>query len=132
MSVIDKMDHFTVLSADLDKTRAFYAEFGLREGPRPAFPFPGLWLYIDGRAVLHVIAADAVPTPPDGAIDHIAFRASDLAGTVEKLKSRGLPYKLLRLPAPYEDWQLFFRDPFGALVEFDYTASEEPPADWRA
>ncbi len=131
MSVIDRMDHFTVLSTDLDRTRAFYTEFGLSEGPRPAFSFPGLWLYSGDRAVLHIIAAETMPAPPDGAIDHIAFRAHDLVGTTDKLKMLGLSYRLVRLPTPYDDWQLFFRDPFGAMVEFDFVASEPPPMDWN-
>jgi catechol 2,3-dioxygenase-like lactoylglutathione lyase family enzyme len=123
------MDHFTVLSADLDKTKTFYADFGLAEGPRPAFAFPGLWLYSGDRPILHVISADALPAR-DGVIDHIAFRAEGLVGTTDKLKAKDIPYKLMRLPSPYDDWQLFFRDPFGAMVELDFRATEAAPPDW--
>ncbi len=50
------MDHFTVLSTDTDATVAFYREiFGFEPGPRPAFDFPGAWLYNGDRAVLHVV-----------------------------------------------------------------------------
>ena len=132
MAIVEKMDHFTVLSADLDKTRAFYAMLGLSDGPRPAFAFPGLWLYSDrGRPILHVIAADQMPKVPDGAIDHIAFRAQNLGPTIELLEAHGVACKLMRLPKPYNVWQLFFRDPFGAMVELDFDPDEAAPAGWQ-
>ena len=40
---VSAMNHFTILTADVDATLAFYGEFlGLRAGPRPPFTFPGL------------------------------------------------------------------------------------------
>ena len=54
---ISDMNHFTVLTHDLDATRQFYIGIlGLKEGYRPDLGFPGAWLYIGERAVLHVIA----------------------------------------------------------------------------
>jgi catechol 2,3-dioxygenase-like lactoylglutathione lyase family enzyme len=131
VSIIQKMDHFTVLSDDLDRTREFYTMFGLREGPRPAFKFPGIWFYADDKPILHVIAGRGVPNPPAGVIDHMAFSAKDLVGSLEKLKSRGIEYDLRRLPPPYDIWQVFFKDPFGAMVELDFDPKEPAPADWR-
>jgi catechol 2,3-dioxygenase-like lactoylglutathione lyase family enzyme len=131
MSIIQRMDHFTVLSDDLDATREFYTMFGLREGPRPAFQFPGIWFYVDDKPILHVISGRGVPNPPAGIIDHMAFSAKDLVGSLEKLKVRGIEYDLRRLPPPYDIWQLFFKDPFGAMVELDFDPKEPAPADWR-
>jgi catechol 2,3-dioxygenase-like lactoylglutathione lyase family enzyme len=131
MPIVDKMDHFTVLSANLDTTREFYALLGLSDGPRPNFAFPGLWLYSQGRPILHVIAADPMPKVPDGAIDHIAFRAQNLGPTIALLEARGVACKLMRLPSPYNVWQLFFRDPFGAMVELDFDPAEVAPEGWR-
>ena len=38
------MNHFTILTDDLDSTLAFYAEFlDLQSGARPPFTFPGAW-----------------------------------------------------------------------------------------
>ena len=43
---VERLDHYTIRTADLDATRCFYTEvLGLSVGPRPAFTFPGLWLY---------------------------------------------------------------------------------------
>ena len=131
MSIIQKMDHFTVLSDDLDRTREFYTMLGLREGPRPAFKFPGIWFYADDKPILHVIAGRGVPNPPAGVIDHMAFTSKDLAGAVEKLKARGIEYDLRRLPPPYDVWQMFFKDPFGAMVELDFDPAEPAPAGWQ-
>ena len=51
------MNHFTVLTKDLDATRAFYVGIlGLKEGYRPPLGFPGTWLYAGPQPVLHVIA----------------------------------------------------------------------------
>ena len=84
---IQEMNHFTVLARDLDATKAFYIGLlGLADGPRPPFDFPGAWLYIGDHAVLHIIAGRAVPDPPAGVLDHMAFSASDLGGTVARLK----------------------------------------------
>lgn len=124
------MNHFTILTDDLDATLSFYGEFlGLRPGPRPPFAFPGAWLYADGGSepILHVIAGRARDELVKGVIDHMAFTARDLAGAVAKLRARGLPYDLRRLPA-YGTWQLFFNDPNGAKVELDFDAAEPAPA----
>ncbi len=40
--MIHGMNHFTVLSDDLDKTLGFYVDLlGLKPGPRPDLGFPG-------------------------------------------------------------------------------------------
>jgi catechol 2,3-dioxygenase-like lactoylglutathione lyase family enzyme len=123
------MDHFTVLTADLDRTVVFYRELlGLETGPRPAFPFPGAWLYRDGVALLHVIEKASIPNEP-GVLDHIAFRGVGLAALIERLQARHLAYDLRRLPDELPGagvWQLFFHDPNGARIEVDFAADERP------
>jgi catechol 2,3-dioxygenase-like lactoylglutathione lyase family enzyme len=130
------MDHFTILTTSVDETVAFYRDIlGFEPGPRPAFPFPGAWLYNDGKAVLHVVAKAEIPKG-GGVLDHIAFWGTGLRGYLEKLKSRGLTYDLRRLPESGHAagvWQLFFHDPSGARVEIDFAADESAEAEaWRA
>ena len=61
---IASMSHFTVLTDDVDATRAFYCGLlGLVDGKRPPFGFPGLWLYAGDRPILHVIGRAAVFSP---------------------------------------------------------------------
>lgn len=125
---IDGMNHFTVLTADLNATRKFYIDIlGLKEGPRPPLGFPGAWLYAGGQPVLHVIAGRPLPSPPAGVLDHMAFSASNLPDTVAGLKSRGIKYDLRRQPDSGV-WQLFCFDPSGARVELDFAPGETAPA----
>ena len=124
---ISDMNHFTVLTHDLDATRQFYIGIlGLKEGYRPDLGFPGAWLYIGERAVLHVIAGRPVPNPPGGVLDHMAFSASDLPATVATLKARAIEY-VLRKQNDSGVWQLFCYDPSGARVELDFPVSEPAP-----
>ena len=124
------MNHFTVLAADLDATLAFYCDMlGLRKGPRPPFDFPGAWLYSGERAILHIVSGRPLPEDPAGVLDHMAFSATDLTGTLERLKARKIKYDLRQL-AGARSWQLFFYDPNGARVELDFEASEPAPAGY--
>jgi catechol 2,3-dioxygenase-like lactoylglutathione lyase family enzyme len=124
---IQSMNHFTVLARDLAATKAFYIGLlGLVDGPRPPFDFPGAWLYIGDQAVLHIIAGGALPEPPAGVIDHMAFSATRLADTVARLKAHSIDY-VLRRQAGNGPWQLFFYDPNGAKVELDFSPEEPAP-----
>ena len=126
---ISGLDHFTILTSDMAKTLAFYADtLGLVAGPRPAFDFPGAWLYCDGAPLLHVVQRDAV-TAAGGVIDHIAFRGAGLADFLENLRAQGVSFDLRRLPegsAAGGLWQVFFTDPNGARIEVNFTGSETP------
>lgn len=127
---VSTMNHFTILTDDLDGTVAFYGELlGLRPGPRPPFSFPGAWLYVEGagHAILHVIADRMRQELLKGVIDHNAFTGQGLVETVGKLEGRGIAYDLQRLPG-YGTWQLFFFDPNGAKVEIDFDPAEPAPA----
>ena len=126
------MNHFTVLSDDLEATRRFYCDlFGFKVGWRPPFQFPGWWLYADDDTpILHVIHREDLPQDRGGVLDHMAFSAKDLPGTIATLKREGLDYELRRLPGG-GIWQLFFHDPCGAKVEFDFDQNEPAPCGSR-
>jgi len=124
------MNHFTILTDDLPATLAFYEEFlGLKPGARPPFAFPGAWLYAEGSsdAILHVIAGVNKKALVKGVIDHMAFTGTGLQETVSRLRGRGIPHDLRKLPS-YGTWQLFFLDPNGAKVEIDFDPAEPAPA----
>ena len=129
---IARMDHFTIVTKDAAATAKFYSDMlAFEPGPRPNFAFPGVWLYNDGRAVLHVVEKAQVPADC-GVLDHMAFWGTDLTGYVAKLKARGISYDLRRVPqggAAAGMWQLFFLDPNNARVEIDFSASEPSPAE---
>jgi catechol 2,3-dioxygenase-like lactoylglutathione lyase family enzyme len=120
------MNHFTVLTSDLEATNAFYVDvLGLRVGARPDLGFPGAWLYAGDQAVLHVVAGRGLPADPRGVIDHMAFTAQDLRAIAARLTERGVAYDLRRTPTGA--WQLFCFDPSGARVELDFEGSEPAP-----
>ena len=124
---ISGMNHFTVLTSDLDASRTFYIDLlGLTEGFRPDLGFPGAWLYAGDQAVLHIVAGRGVPANPRGVIDHMAFSARDLRAVAARLTERGVAYDLGRLPSTGA-WQLFCLDPSGARVELDFAADEPAP-----
>ncbi|HUQ29277.1 MAG TPA: VOC family protein [Usitatibacter sp.] len=123
---IEGMNHFNVLTDDVDATRRFYVGIlGLEEGYRPPFSFDGLWLYAGGRPILHISAAK-LPEARAGVIDHIAFTARDLKATIGRLEANRIKYRLNQ-QAGTKLWQVFCHDPMGAMVELDFDGSEPAP-----
>ena len=122
------MNHFTVLTDDLERTRAFYVGLlGLVEGPRPPLGFPGAWLYASGTPILHVIAGRPLPVERRGVLDHMAFSARGLTELSARIDAAGVPSTLRKQPDSGV-WQLFLEDPNGARVELDFPADEPAPA----
>ena len=97
-------DHYTLRCRpdEIETLTRFYGDvLGLRPGPRPAFAFPGAWLYLGGTPVVHVagrLPADQPTARPGqtGRFDHLSFAAADPA------PGRGAPEphrrRLPRLP----------------------------------
>jgi catechol 2,3-dioxygenase-like lactoylglutathione lyase family enzyme len=124
---VSGMNHFTILTDDVEATVAFYGEFlGLVPGPRPSFGFAGAWLYAGGQPILHVVGDKPRAALRPGVIDHMAFTASGLAATLAQLAARGIAHDCRRLPG-FGTWQVFFDDPNGARVELDFAAEEAGP-----
>ena len=143
------LNHFSIRTTDLDATRVFYETvLGLTVGPRPPFPFPGLWLYngdhaSTANAMVHVIGMDK--NDPEGlkqylgdrdvsslhgtgAVDHIALMAAGLEGMLENLKRLGVPCRERTVPA-IGLHQLFLDDPCGLVIELNYPAVEKRHLD---
>ena len=124
---VHAMNHFTILTDDVDGTVAFYGEFlGLAAGPRPNFAFPGAWLYANGAPILHVIGGRPKSELKAGVIDHMAFSGRDLPGLLAKLESRRVEHTCRRQVGSGV-WQVFLHDPNGARVEIDFPADETAP-----
>jgi len=127
------LEHYLVLTADLDATRDFYRDaLGMTEGPRPPLGFPGYWMYIGTTPVIHIAewrtytahsTAKEIPvTAPahsTGAFDHVAFNALDFGAVMARLESHGvLPARNLVSKSGMR--QLFVFDPNGIKVEINF------------
>jgi catechol 2,3-dioxygenase-like lactoylglutathione lyase family enzyme len=125
---ITGMNHFNILTDDVPRTVAFYRDLlGLVEGERPDLGFAGAWLYAAGEPVLHVSGGHAKDALKPGVIDHMAFSARDLDGTLARLRAGGIEYTC-RQQVGTRVWQVFVRDPNGARVELDFAPHERSGA----
>ncbi|MCJ2129773.1 VOC family protein [Methylobacterium sp. E-045] len=115
-----RLDHATLRTRHLDAHRRFFEEvFDLRDGFRPAFGFPGHWLYSGTEPVVYLIPArpgSTVPSHSGEGIDHVAFLRDDDAAFRARLDRRGIPYDRMELPEIGER-RVFLHAPGGALIE---------------
>ena len=139
------LNHYSVRTTDLEASRHFYADvLGLTVGPRPDFPFPGLWMYRGdhaevANAVVHLIGIDrddpnglkqylgdrdVSALKGSGALDHIAFFADGLAGMLAHLRALAVVFRERTVPS-IGLHQLFLDDPCGIGIEMNYAASEK-------
>jgi len=122
---LDRIDHFNVRTTarEAEAVRDFYRDvLGLREGPRPAFSFPGHWMYLGDAPVLHIAGALPADTPAaagTGRFDHVSFRARDAKAVQKELDARGIAWRGTAVPGT-ELYQLFFHDPVGMKVELTF------------
>ena len=139
------LNHFSIRTVDLDACERFYCGLlGLKKGPRPPFPFPGLWLYAGetdryDNAAVHIIGIDRndpeglkkylgdrdeTSLAGSGAVDHVAFFATGLKETLERLKAQGIEGRERTVPV-LGLHQVFIDDPNGIVVELNFPAAEK-------
>ena len=140
---IRKLGHYSIRTGDLEASRRFYTGIlELKEGFRPPFKFPGIWLYQGGDeadfGVVHIIGIDR--TDPQGlkdylgdrdeaslsgtgAVDHVAFLATGLEAMRARLAAAGHAYTDRTVPS-LGLYQLFIADPSGVTVEMNYPNDE--------
>ncbi|MGV1793949.1 glyoxalase [Rhizobium lusitanum] len=112
------LDHVTLRTRDLEATRTFFETLlDLKVGYRPAFSFPGYWLYAGSEPIVHLIPARGGPVKRDGeAIDHVAFRLDDYEGMLGKVEALRIPHSLMNLPELGER-RIFVQTPTDILLE---------------
>jgi catechol 2,3-dioxygenase-like lactoylglutathione lyase family enzyme len=136
---ISHIEHFLVAADDIDATRDWYARvLGMKSGPHPEFGFPVHWMYVDNIDIVHIgpsaRGANEIQKKylgrtsqkseqGTGALDHIAFRATDLRRMLEHLKREKVPFTQRRANGQAL-FQLFLYDPNGIKIELNYAAQE--------
>ena len=130
---VERLEHFLIVSDDIDETRDFYNEIlGMKVGYRPDLEFPGYWMYLGDAGCLHIAEWETYqswtrrvdipvsqPAAGSGPIDHIAFNASDFDGMVETLRSRNISYKQNILDE-IGMRQIFLKDPNNVTLELNF------------
>jgi catechol 2,3-dioxygenase-like lactoylglutathione lyase family enzyme/uncharacterized protein YunC (DUF1805 family) len=123
---VKAIDHVTLVVSDLERSRRFYVDvLGMREVPRPAFSFAGLWFQA-GTTQIHLILQFAGSGPAGNLLpahlrssrtQHLAFAVEDAEAVVPLLKQGEIP--ILSGPKPRPDGyiQVFVTDPDGHVVE---------------
>jgi catechol 2,3-dioxygenase-like lactoylglutathione lyase family enzyme len=139
---LSKLAHYSIRTTDLTQSRHFYTRvLGLREGFRPKFKFPGIWLYLGEDesefGVVHIIGIDPndpgglleylgdkeIPVSGTGTVDHIAFLATDVQKFWATLRREGCTWRDRTVPS-IGLHQVFVEDPSGVTIEMNFPASE--------
>ena len=141
---IGQLDHYSIRTFDIEASRRFYTEvMGFEVGFRPAFDFPGVWLYSGAPnsgsyGVVHIIGID--PSNPEGlkaylgdrdvstlngtgTVDHMAFTATGLPDMRARLERHGVAYRERTVPN-LGIHQVFFEDPSQVTIELNFPAQE--------
>jgi catechol 2,3-dioxygenase-like lactoylglutathione lyase family enzyme len=131
---IERLDHYSIRTTDVEGTRKFYTEvLGFEAGPRPNFPFPGVWMYQGGIAVVHVVGIDKNDTAGlqdylgdrggesagTGTIDHVAFLGRDIDGMRAQFQNANVPFRERKVPN-MDLMQIFVDDPNGVTIELNF------------
>lgn len=143
------LNHYSIRTTDLAACERFYCQLlGLQVGPRPPFPFPGLWLYQGdtshwANAAVHIIGIDRsdpeglkaylgdrdeAELQGSGAVDHVAFFATGLAEMLARLQLAGMEPRERVVPL-LGLHQVFVDDPNGIVVELNFPAAEKLALD---
>jgi catechol 2,3-dioxygenase-like lactoylglutathione lyase family enzyme len=130
---LTKLEHYLVLTDNIDATRDFYIDaLGMEVGFRPPLGFPGHWVYIGDTPVIHIaewvtytanskakgveVTTRASETGP---VDHIAFAAQDYDGVLARLQRLGVSVRVNDNPGNTVR-QLFVFDPNGVKIEINF------------
>tara|TARA_B100000678_G_scaffold272078_1_gene261254 strand:- start:189 stop:620 length:432 start_codon:yes stop_codon:yes gene_type:complete len=138
---LEVMEHFNIRASNMEATKDFYCDvLGMRVGERPPFDFPGYWIYLGETACVHLIAADSNPAMESyvgakegnlegsGAIDHVAFRGSDVRAFVARAKAHDKEMIHRKIPE-FGIHQIFIKDPDGIKIELNFRGEDAKDFD---
>jgi lactoylglutathione lyase len=133
-----EIHHVLVRTTHLKNMSQFLTQtVGLKEGFRPPFNFPGAWLYVDDKPLIHLVEINSYEKDQSnylgkqssvaeigmGAVDHIAFSGGNYPQLIERLKQQHIEYFERTVPLMGEH-QVFAEGPDGLRLEMLFKADE--------
>ena len=99
---------------------SFYIDLlDLTDGFRPPFDFPGVWLYAEENAVIHLVFSDSESDVICNPVDHIAFEVTGFEETKLRLENGNWEFCCSNVPDA-QIRQIFLVDPNGAKLELNF------------
>ncbi len=118
---ITRLDHYNFATSDPDATLHFYCDIlGLTNAPerRPKSDREGTWILIGDHPAIHINFLSDARTGTTGAIDHIAFEASDADKFEALFQQHGIEYEKVDRPQ-LKLIQFFLMDPNQIRIEMN-------------
>jgi glyoxylase I family protein len=122
MMTFETVHHVALTVTDLSRARSFYGGIlGLKEIPRPAFPFDGAWYQVGDRDIHLIVVSD--PSLNSGrkldmANSHLALRVTNFKEARAHLESAGVQMRV-SVGGPAGFPQIHIMDPDGNIVEIN-------------
>jgi catechol 2,3-dioxygenase-like lactoylglutathione lyase family enzyme len=114
------LDHVNLTVVDGPRMVRFLEQvLDAREGFRPDFGFPGHWIYLDDKPVIHLNVVERAGDFPEGIVNHIAFGVYESEEAKSRVEASGYPWKLGGIPGT-PIGQIFVTGPEGLVVEIQY------------
>lgn len=115
-----RLNHVSIPATDVDAAmRWWQGIFGLERLPAPNFGFPVRWLRL-GETQLHLFTSQDRAAPAQ----HFGIEVDDFEEAFRRLRDAGAFEEGNRYAYLYElpggQVQMYFRDPYGNLVEIDH------------
>ncbi len=142
---ITDINHYLVVSKDLDRSKNFYRDvLGMElAAERPDFGFPGYWLKA-GEAICVHLASQAPNrirdrfllkkhpkgTTGSGSVDHIAFLARDPHEVRSRIQKNKVEMHFRSFPDA-KLFQIFLKDPDDVTVELNFLGERISEDDWK-
>jgi catechol 2,3-dioxygenase-like lactoylglutathione lyase family enzyme len=138
------LNHYLIVSQDLERSRRFYEEvLGMQLADRPDFGFPGYWMKLGEDICVHL--ASQAPneirdqfllkkhpkgTTGSGSVDHIAFLARDPRDVRDRIRGNGVEMHYRSFPDA-KLFQIFLKDPDDVTIELNFLGEVIDENAWR-